>query len=155
MFLRVSSALLLPIQTSPKQPWPSLSSSLRESRGISQASLASPWVWGLTVGQTAVSLWQSPSACSVKITTLHYTQQRHTQIHTPTWTSRVQRFKGNLFHASIHSILCGWIHVLPLTLMKYKWGDFYNTDTLSRVRREMNRVNRDLTSTLLMQALQS
>lgn len=31
-----------PIHTSPKQPCPSLTSSLRESRGISQASLASP-----------------------------------------------------------------------------------------------------------------
>lgn len=45
-----------PIQTSPKQPWPSLTSSRRDSRGISQASLASPWVWGFTVGHTVVSL---------------------------------------------------------------------------------------------------
>lgn len=46
---------VLPIQTSPKQPWPSLSSRRRDSRGISHASLARPWVWGFTVGHTAVS----------------------------------------------------------------------------------------------------
>lgn len=32
----------LPIHTSPKQPWPSLTSSRSDSRGISQASLARP-----------------------------------------------------------------------------------------------------------------
>src|SRR4029434_6449551 len=55
---------LLPIHTSPKQPWPSFTSSRRESRGISQASLARPWVWGFTVGHTVVSLWHRPSECS-------------------------------------------------------------------------------------------
>ena len=54
----------LPIQTSPKQPCPSLRSRRRDSRGISQASLASPWVWGLATGHTSVRAWHSPSECS-------------------------------------------------------------------------------------------
>jgi len=54
----------LPIHTSPKQPCPSLTSSRSDSRGISQASLARPWVWGLDVGQTLVRRWHKPSACS-------------------------------------------------------------------------------------------
>lgn len=54
----------LPIHTSPKQPCPSLTSSRSDSRGISQASLARPWVWGLDVGQMLVRRWHKPSACS-------------------------------------------------------------------------------------------
>ncbi len=56
----------LPIQTSPKQPCPSLRSRRRDSLGISQASLAKPWVWGFSTGQISVRLWHSPSACSVE-----------------------------------------------------------------------------------------
>lgn len=37
-----SGGMALPIHTSPKQPWPSLTSSRSDSRGISQASLARP-----------------------------------------------------------------------------------------------------------------
>lgn len=47
---------LLPIHTSPKHPWPNLTSSLKDSLGISQASFASPCVCGFTVGHTVVSL---------------------------------------------------------------------------------------------------
>ena len=131
----VLCVFLLPIQTSPKQPWPSLSSSRKDSRGISQASLASPWVWGLTVGHTVVSLWQSPSACSViqwDQKPQHYTRQgmTHTHTHTHTHTpirvfeaAGCRRLKACLFHASIHSIWCGWIYTLMLTAMKYKWDE--------------------------------
>lgn len=56
--------LFSPIQTSPKQPCPSFRSRRRDSRGISQASLASPWVWGLATGHTSVKAWHSPSECS-------------------------------------------------------------------------------------------
>lgn len=54
-----------PIHTSPKQPCPSLTSRRRDSLGISQASLAKPWVWGFSTGQISVRLWHNPSACSV------------------------------------------------------------------------------------------
>lgn len=54
----------LPIQTSPKQPCPSLRSRRRDSLGISQASLDNPWVWGFRTGQMSVRLWHRPSACS-------------------------------------------------------------------------------------------
>lgn len=56
--------MFLPIQTSPKQPCPSFRSRRRDSLGISQASLASPWVWGLATGHTSVRAWHSPSECS-------------------------------------------------------------------------------------------
>lgn len=98
---------LLPIQTSPKHPWPSLSSSRRDSRGISQASLASPCVWGLTVGQTVVSLWQSPSACSVikwhtEMKRLHHTQRCHTHTHESlNWLNKVFQSSIDSFHLMV------------------------------------------------------
>lgn len=55
-----------PIHTSPKHPCPSFRSRRRDSRGISQASLARPWVWGLATGHTSVSAWHNPSECSGK-----------------------------------------------------------------------------------------
>lgn len=58
----------VPIQTSPKQPCPSLRSRRRDSLGISQASLDKPWVWGFNTGQMSVRLWHSPSACSAETT---------------------------------------------------------------------------------------
>lgn len=54
----------LPIQTSPKQPCPSFRSRRRDSLGISQASLARPWVCGLATGHTSVRAWHRPSECS-------------------------------------------------------------------------------------------
>lgn len=122
----VYTILLLPIQTSPKQPWPSLSSSRRDSRGISQASLARPWVWGLTVGQTVVSLWHSPSACSAikpdtEIKTLRCTQRCHThpQISEP---ARYSVLKAGPFSwiDSFHLMLMN-LDALMITVMKYKW----------------------------------
>lgn len=50
----------LPIQTSPNCPAPSFFSSLRDSRGISQASFSHGF-WGLGDTQGTVSFWQSPS----------------------------------------------------------------------------------------------
>lgn len=50
----------LPIQTSPNCPAPSFFSSLRDSRGISQASFSHGF-WGLEDTQGTVSFWQSPS----------------------------------------------------------------------------------------------
>lgn len=56
----------LPIHTSPKHPMPSFLSKCMDSRMISHASLDSPIVWGLRLGQTFVSRWQRPSLNSVK-----------------------------------------------------------------------------------------
>lgn len=53
----------LPIQTSPNCPAPSFFSSLRDSRGISQASFSQGF-WGLEDMQGTVSFWQSPSLTS-------------------------------------------------------------------------------------------
>lgn len=50
----------LPIQTSPNCPAPSFFSSLRDSRGISQASFSHGFC-GLEDTQGTVSFWQSPS----------------------------------------------------------------------------------------------
>lgn len=50
----------LPIQTSPNCPAPSLFSSLRDSRGISQASFSHGF-WGLEDRQGTDSFWHSPS----------------------------------------------------------------------------------------------
>lgn len=50
----------LPIHTSPNCPAPSFFSSLRDSRGISQASFSHGF-WGLEDTQGTVSFWQSPS----------------------------------------------------------------------------------------------
>lgn len=50
----------LPIQTSPNCPAPSFFSSLRDSRGISQASFSHGFC-GLGDTQGTVSFWQSPS----------------------------------------------------------------------------------------------
>lgn len=53
------------IHTSPKHPRPSLTSSCKDSQGISQTSFARPWVWDFTVWHTIVNLWHNPSVCSV------------------------------------------------------------------------------------------
>lgn len=123
------SLLVLPIQTSPKQPWPSLSSSRRDSRGISQASLASPWVWGLTVGQTVVSLWQSPSACSVIQRERDGYQKRYVTLSRnrkrPHESLKQQDARILKAVSCIDSFYLMWMSfdVLIQTVMKYKWDE--------------------------------
>lgn len=147
------SVLLLPIQTSPKHPWPSLSSSRKDSRGISQASLASPWVWGLTVGHTVVSLWQRPSACSAikrnQTDTLHPAgSHTHPRVFEPAGYSVLNPL------SCIVSFHLMWMNLYPYTktVMKYKWDEMkwlFKTPNPLQTQTEMKWDRIFLTSTLL------